>query len=201
MKKKIFNCISAFLLIFACCNTNSNKTLHGLYNNEIDCKDSLANSSYSEDALAFCPVLLEAIRSFIKDYSDEYDSVISVEIKNHGRDCFVIISTNMFYYTHLLCGYQIIDDKMIAYNYNFINDSISYYHLVSQLNTEEKKEFLFESECSKNLIDNTKLKTDFPTSFPNEHSDLATGWNYEPRCRQYRIHSPDSLELVFEGYY
>lgn len=167
----------------------------------IDSNDGLTGSSHNEDTLAFCSNLLNAIRSFINDYADEYEDVISIEIVNEGNDCFVFMSTNMYYYTHLLFGYQIIDDKMVAYYFNYNNDTLSFYNFVSQINTKDKKEFLSESECSNCLIDKSKLKTDYPIVFPNEYSDFATGWIYEPRGRKYIIHSPDSLELVFEGYY
>ena len=200
MKNKLIIYLNILVTLMICCNSNNNKMKQASPDGN-GCHDNMIASLSQEDTCAFCPMLLYAIKSFINDYSDDIDRVVSIEINNDGNCCFVFLSTNMFYYTQQLYGYQIIDNKMVAYNYNIINDSLSYHHPISQLQLNDKKEFLSESDCSNNLINKSKLNTNYPMSFPNEYSDFATGWDYEPRGRKYIIHSPDSLELVFEGYY
>ena len=183
-----------------CCQSNNNentfgntKDNHGL--------DSTFTVLTEKDTSAFCPILLNAIKSFIHDDMDELDCVVSIAIDNDGNNCYVFMSTNMYYFSPLLNGYQIVDNKMVAYYLNISNDTISKYKLLSQQNAEDFSNLLYESDCSHSLIDNSKLNTGFPKSFPDENSDFATGWFYEPRGRKYLIHSPDSLELVFEGYF
>ena len=200
MKNRIIISSALLLLLLMCCQSNNKENTLGITKDNQGL-DSTLTASSEKDTSAFCPILLNAIKSFIHDYSDDLDCVVSIEIDNDGSNCYVFMSTNMYYFSHLLNGYQIVDDKMIAYYLNISNDTISYFELSSQQNTEDISNLLYESDCSEGLIDKNKLNTDFPKSFPDENSDFATGWFYEPRGRKYIIHSPDSLELVFEGPY
>lgn len=198
MKNSII--ISLATLLLMCCQSNNKGNIYDSTKDNLS-RDSTLTTLPQKDTSAFCPILLNAIKSFIHDYTDDLDYVVSIEIDNDGSNCYVFMSTNMFYLSSLLIGYQIVDNKMIAYYFNISNDTVSFYELLSQQNTKDFNNLLYESDCFDGLIDKNKLNTNFPKSFPDENSDFATGWNYDPVGRKYIIHSPDSLELVFEGYY
>lgn len=200
MKNSIIISLATLLVLLMCCQSNNKENTYGMTKDNHSL-DSTLTTLPQKDTFAFCPILLNAIKSFIHDYTDELDCVVSVEIDNDGNNCYVFMSTNMFYISTLFNGYQIVDDKMVVYYFNISNDNLSFYELLAQQNTKDMNNLLYESDCANSLVNKNKLNTDFPKSFPDENSDFATGWNYEPRGRKYKIHSPDSLELVFEGYY
>ncbi len=200
IKSIIIISLATLLVLLMCCQSNNNENTYGMTKDNHSL-DSTLTTLPQKDTSAFCPILLNAIKSFIHDYTDELDCVVSVEIDNDGNNCYVFMSTNMFYISTLFNGYQIVDDKMVVYYFNISNDTISFYELLSQQNTKDYNNLLYESDCSDDLIDKSKLNIDFPKSFPDEDSDFATGWYYEPRGRKYKVLSSDSLELVFEGYY
>ena len=153
-----------------------------------------------KDTTAFRPVLLHEITSFIDKYKD-YGPIIILMAERKQNDCCIFMSTSYFYDTRFIIGYQIIDEKMVAYYYNYIQEGMSYYEFISALDTIGKDELLSENGCMDALIDKSKLKTDRPQSFLDENSEFAMYTDYDPVGRRYIIHSPDSLELVFEGYY
>lgn len=200
MKNSITISLATLLVLLMCCQSNNKENTYDMTKDNHGL-DSTSITLPKKDTSAFCPILLNAIKSFIHDYTDDLDYVVSIEIDNDGSNCYVFLSTNMFYLSPLLNGYQVVEDKMVAYYFNIFNDTISFYELLSQQNTKDFNNLLYESDCSDGLIDKNKLKTDHPKSFPDENSDFATGWNYEPRGRKYKVLSSDSLELVFEGFY
>ena len=200
MKNSITISLATLLVLLMCCQSNNKENTYDMTKDNHGL-DSTSITLPKKDTSAFCPILLNAIKSFIHDYTDDLDYVVSIEIDNDGSNCYVFLSTNMFYLSPLLNGYQVVEDKMVAYYFNIFNDTISFYELLSQQNTKDFNNLLYESDYSDGLIDKNKLKTDHPKSFPDENSDFATGWNYEPRGRKYKVLSSDSLELVFEGFY
>lgn len=200
MRNSLIIFMGAILFIFTYCNSKNNKATMDSTNSCLIHK-STCEQSYGTDTSAFCPILLNEIKNFIKDYSNDLDRVISIVIRNDGDNCYLLISNDMFYYSHLLYGYQVIEEKMVAYYFNFKDSTMTYNELVSQLQSRCVNDLLSESECSNRIIEKTKLRTDRPSVFPDELSDYAHGWFSEPICRTYIIHSSDSLELVFEGCY
>ena len=200
MRNSIIISLATLLVLLMCCQSNNKGNTYDITKDNHSL-DSTLITLPKKDTSAFCPILLNAIKTFIHDYTDDLDYVVSIEIDNDGSNCYVFLSTNMFYISPLLNGYQVVDNKMVAYYFNIFNDTISFYELLSQQDTKDFNNLLYESDCSNGLIDKNKLKTDYPMSFPDEHSDFATGWNYEPRGKKYKVLSSDSLELVFEGYY
>lgn len=200
MKNNIIISLATLLVFLTCCQSNTMENTCEMTKDNRGL-DSTVTSFPQKDTSAFCPILLNAIKSFIHDYTDDLDYVISIKIDDDESNCYVFMSTNMFYISPLLNGYQVIDDKMVSYYFNISNDTISFYQLLSIQNAKDFNNLLYESDCSDILIDKNKLKTDYPKFFPNENSDFATGWEYEPKGRKYKVHGLDSLELVFEGYY
>ncbi len=109
------------------------------------------------------------------DKEDEYNINIYIVFFSEKVDgCYITMSTAHFYDSHHLVGYIIINDKMIAF-------------------------YKPESECNKGLVDITKLKKGKPDGFIDENSEWANDI-YEPNGRKYKVHSKDSLELVYSGY-
>ena len=117
------------------------------------------------------------------------------------NECSIFMSTELWYDTRFIIGYQIIDETMVAYYYNYIDENMSYYDFITALDTKEKDELLNENGCLDAMIDKSKLRIDRPKDFLDENSEFSINTYYEPIGRRYIIHSPDSLELVFEGYY
>ena len=96
---------------------------------------------------------------------------------------------------------------MVVYCFNTIEDNWCYYDFVEKCQTNSPSELLTESKCAAFLIDKSKLITDPPKSyregpggFGDENSEFAD-YFYEPVGKRFRIHSADSLELVFDGPY
>ena len=80
-----------------CCQSNNKENTLGITKDNQGL-DSTLTASSEKDTSAFCPILLNAIKSFIHDYSDDLDCVVSIEIDNDGSNCYVFMSTNMYYF-------------------------------------------------------------------------------------------------------
>lgn len=203
MKSKITLLATALMLSLYGCNSKTDRLLTSS-NGEI-VPDSVFTVSTTVDSSAFCPSLLKEIKTFI---SQNGDPVITVQIEEKGIERYIFLGTNLYYDSRFLCGYEIIEDRMVAYYYSYADGINDLYDFMAMLNTKESRDLLKESDCAEYLIDKSKLKTDFPISFfddphngyADEKSPLADGF-YEPVGRRLLIHSSDSLELVFEGYY
>ncbi len=197
MKSLVILLISSFFLFVGCHTPNKQDN----YTNICDsiCVDTISTINNTSDSCAFCQALVREIKSFIN--KNDNCVVVSLCAKKTEKKCSLFMSTGLWYDSRFLIGYQIIDKKMVAYYYNYIDEDMSYYDFISALDTKGKDELLNENGCLDALIDKSKLKTDRPQSFLNENSEFAIYTDYEPIGRQYIIHSQDSLELVFEGYY
>lgn len=166
--------------------------------------DSISVDSKIIETSAFCPRLLEEIKSFIGRTGSR---LITIQIEEKENERYVNLLTYLYYDSRLLCGYEVIDGCMIAYYYTYA-DGINIYNFHSMLETKESSELLKESDCAEFLIDKFKLTTDLPNDFPedsigypNENSWFASNCTFEPWGRRFLIHNADSLELVFEGFY
>jgi hypothetical protein len=186
MKKIIY--ISFFLISFfaSCVNETINK---GKTDNNTKQKEILKNDKTD----AMCPTLLKEIENFIT-YNDSVDrggsiseDVYIVYLYRKKTVCYVTILQSLCYYQSLypqsisgsscnIDGFVLLNNKMIAF-YNLKND------------------------CNKGLVDITKLKKGKPKDFPDENSDIARYTTYDPIGKKYKIHSKDSLELVYFGYF
>ena len=184
MNKLIFILIS-FASVLVSCKNNSVK--------EKEVKNKKTKEMISEDKMTVIyPTLLEELEDVItyRDSIDMGSSIIGnvyiVFFSESKGDCYVTIFQSLCYYqsfypqtlshpSYNLEGYTLLNGKMIA----FYNP---------------------ESNCNKGLVDITKLKKGKPKDFPGENSDIAVHTNYDPWGKKYKIHSKDSLELVYSGY-
>lgn len=201
MKSK--KALLAIVLMLSLCGCH-NKTEKSLtsFNSEI-LADTIMSASPTVDSSAFCPSLLKEIKAFIRQNGEP---VIAMWIEDKGDDSFVFFTTALFYYSRYMHGYQIIDGRMVVYCYNVIEGIWCDYEFVGKYQADSS-ELLTESKCAELLIDKSKLITDLPKSyyedpngFADENSEFAD-YFYEPVGRRFRIHSADSLELVFDGPY
>ena len=179
MKNKLIIVIGAVLLLLAGCDTNSKKGISAKVSDTTH-YDSADVQLCEEDTIAFCPSLLIAIKSLINDYADDLESVVVLWVEEKDGQCVIALATQMCYITTILKGYQLVEGKMVAYYCDEVDD---------------------DNSCLDGVVDKSKLKKDFPSFFPDENSEFATGWDYDPRGRKYLVHSPDSLELIFDGCY
>ena len=96
---------------------------------------------------------------------------------------------------------------MVAYYYSYADGINDLYDFMAMLNTKESRDLLKESDCAELLIDKSKLEKGFPISYfddPKGYADEKSSFAYfcyEPQGKRLLVHSADSLELVFEGYY
>ena len=162
------------VLLLTSCNIDKRKQ-EGLINSSLDL-DSIRNQ---EEVIS--PLLREEITKFRK-YTDSINKESSINECVYGVDfymvndtCYLTIASTVFYNGKCLSGYVISDSVLIAiYNYNSCNQEI--------------------------LIDIAKLKKGKPKGFPDENSDIAIHTTFDPWVKKYKIHSKDSLELVFSGF-
>jgi hypothetical protein len=195
MKNYLILILAMFSIFVGCTNKQNN------YTNLCDSVyvDTISTINDNIDSCAFCQVLLREIKSFIN--KNENCVVVSLFAEKMENECSIFMSTELWYDTRFIIGYQIIDETMVAYYYNYIDENMSYYDFITALDTKEKDELLNENGCLDAMIDKSKLRIDRPKDFLDENSEFAIYTDYEPIGRRYIIHSPDSLELVFEGYY
>lgn len=100
--------------------------------------------------------------------------IVAVIISRVGEECSLMMGTQPFYNSQRLDGAFFINHRLFAI---YVEDSL----------------------CSKGLINFDQLQVPELTNFPNENNFEPLG-SYEPWGRKYKIHSPDSLELVYTGY-
>ena len=183
MKKVIFLSFIMVSLFIGCNNTSSD-------NKKANSKENEMTKANKTDAV--CPVLLKELESLIA-YNDSVDkgSTISGDVyivyfSRKETDCYVTIYQSLCYYQSFypqtlssprynIGGFILLKNKMVAF-----------YNLTS--------------ECNKGLVDINKLEKGKPKGFPDENSDVAIHTTYDPWGKKYKIHSKDSLELVFSGY-
>lgn len=148
-------------------------------------KDDLSSKKHESELTmteleGLSPTLLDELNKFIAKQDtlkneNHFDAkIIVVHFSKKDNDCYVSIGTSHFYNSQNLEGFLIIGDKMIA----FYNP---------------------QSECNKGLVNVSKLKAGMPNDFPDENSDIAIHTTYDPWGKKYKIHSQDSLELLYSG--
>lgn len=184
--------IVSVLLLYSCV-TKTNRQA-SIITNTID----LSPTSQVVGASPFCPALQSELIDFILEQQDPFVKVIRVWIEGRDGDCYVDMLSDICYDKCSLCGYYIIDSIMIAYDYIKRDENMSFHELYELLDSVDRHVLFKESECNNGLIDTTLLIKNTPVDFPNEEQICTS---YDGSGRKYKIHSPDSLELVFEGYY
>ncbi len=150
------------------------------------------------EASPFCPALQSELMDYMQKQHDPLAKVIRIWIYEQDGDCYVNMFSDICYDTCSLCGYCFIDSTLIVYDYIKRDDNMSFLELYDLLDSVDRHVLFKESECNNGLIDTTLLIRSAPIGFPNEEQICGS---YDGRGRKYKIHSPDSLELVFEGYY
>ena len=189
------NSIALFCLVFMVlaygCGSETAKTET---KNPID-NDSICQSFYTSP---FCSALNSELNDFILKRPDNYAKVISIWMEEQDGDCFLNMLYDICYNEYALCGYYIIDSIMVTYNYIKRDNNKSFAELYQLMDSINPNLFFKESECNFGLVDTTLLIRSIPIDFPNYHQVCTT---YDGIGRKYIIHSPDSLELVFEGPY
>ena len=170
MRKVIILVIIFTPLIFCCNNKIKDEEKE-------DINDSKKKTMHETNAI--CPVLLYELEELIstRDNDDNIASkdIYVVHFEDTEEGCFVLIGASMYYRSYAIKGYLIYNKKLIV----FYNP---------------------ESECNIGLVDIAKLQTGKPDGYLDEYSEKAIHTTYDPRGKRYKIHSKDSLELVFSGY-
>ncbi|MFP4664304.1 MAG: hypothetical protein ACLFM1_07735 [Bacteroidales bacterium] len=170
MNKTIY-VLSVVVFVFISCNNNDTSN-----NNEKKVEQIVVKNNN-----VISPVLLNELNQLI-DYRDSLKKKSSIKTDIYvvhfyksEEGCFVLIGPSIYYRSEEIKGYTVVKDKLIVI-YNT------------------------ESGCSKGLVDTNKLEKGKPKDFPDENSDIAIHTNYDPWGKKFKIHSKDSLELVYSGY-
>lgn len=156
--KKVF-LIGVILLPFMACK-EANNPKDSIAKTNFVCNDTIPN----QDTCAFSIVLLDEIKAFIGQFED-YGMVIPIRAIKKGNKCHLFMSIEMFYDTHFLIGYQIIDGKMVAYYNDYFDESTNHRDYFSQYSNKKKEELLYDNECLDCLIDKSKLRNNYPQTF------------------------------------
>ena len=173
MKKVIYMSFIFSFLLISCNSKTSNEK-------KTDSNKKQKEMIKENKTGAICPVLYKELESLIayNDSASKKDkfsiNIYIVFFSKKADGCYITISTTHFYDSHYLIGYIMINNKMIS----FYNP---------------------ENECNNGLIDVVKLEKEKPEGFIDENSEQANDI-YEPNGRKYKIHSKDSLELVYSGF-
>ena len=191
--------ISVMALLFVACDVTDRQNIF-LGKEELNSNDTIKQQLLDKDTCAFSPALLHEIMSFISE-SKDCEMIIPIRAERNGDKCHLFMTTEMYYNSHFLVGYQIIDGRMVACYNDYLDERTNHSDYFSRYADVEKHMLPIVNECLESLIDMSKLKRGYPTEYPNENTEGVMYWDYDPIGRRYIIHSPDSLELVFEGYY
>lgn len=191
--------ISVIALLFVACDVTDRQNKSS-EREDLNSNDTIPQHLLDKDTCAFSPTLLHEITSFISEFKN-CAMIIPIRAEKKEGKCHLFITTEMYYNSHFLVGYQIICGRMVAYYNDYFDESTKHSDYFLRYADKEKHELPIENDCLEGLIDMSKLKRGYPTDYPNENTEGVMYWDYEPIGRRYIIHSPDSLELVFEGYY
>lgn len=183
-------CFVFMVLAYGCGTETAKKETKAPVNN-----DSICQSLYSSP---FCSALNSELNDFIIKRPDNYAKVISIWMEEQDGDCFLNMLYDICYNEYTLCGYYIIDGIMVTYNYIKRDNNLSFAEMYQLMDSINPNLLFKESECNIGLVDTTLLIKSIPIDYPNYQQVCTT---YDGIGRKYRIYSPDSLELVFEGCY
>lgn len=167
-------------LLSSCYNKQSNiDSKYLVYKGTIDCKEQI------DDIIS--PLLLSVLDDLILLYDsiDNNTNIINLDFKKKGDDCFLKIYDLPDYYSNILKGYV-----------HYKNWIIILYNSDYKLGSEY---FIYNYECCDGLLDTTKLVKSKPSDKYRDAYTKGPERLYDPIGRVYKIHSKDSLELVFEG--
>lgn len=126
--------------------------------------------------------LCSNLRFEIKSFSDELDSltadslgIVAIIISMEEIKCSLIMATQPYYDSKRLDGAFFINRRLFVF---YIEDSV----------------------CDNGIIHFDLLNLPRMEDYPNENNFKPLG-SYEPWGRKYKIYGPDSLELVYKGYF
>ncbi|MDH5415245.1 MAG: hypothetical protein OEW87_14000 [Flavobacteriaceae bacterium] len=128
--------------------------------------------------IALSQNLYQELNNFVAIYDslNFQDSVIAISFYEEEKgDCILLFASQPFYDRRHCDGYFLLNNKMIAF-------------------------YEISSTCNVGLVKEEELKTEEIFDFPNENI-RHTFDSYDPWGRKYRVHSNDSIELVFSGYF
>ncbi|MDH6342442.1 hypothetical protein M2480_001064 [Parabacteroides sp. PFB2-12] len=161
--------------------------------------EAVTHADEMEDSLS--PALYSAIKSTICLYDSvyhnkrfysfgkEYANIIKVVFTKREDDCYVTIIDCLYYQTYLLNGYILYQKYMIVFD--------EYDPVEHELYIKASG---YDNACNCNLVNIEKLRRDTPPQeFHDENSEFVN-YDFDGIGRRYKIHSRDSLELVFEGF-
>lgn len=183
MRKLIFISTTFAFFLVSCNNTSI--------------KEKVVNNDEEQKEIMKQPIMngihsslfkeLERIIAYYRDSpvqeSPFKHDIFIVYFSHSGIDCYVTIFQSPWYYQ------KFYTKTLSSYNldgFSFLNGN-----MVAFYNIQDK--------CNKDLVDITKLKKEKPDGFPDENSDIAIHTIYESWGKKYKIHSNDSLELVYSG--
>ncbi|MDH6311926.1 hypothetical protein M2137_000685 [Parabacteroides sp. PFB2-10] len=174
--------VFSFVFIFFASCLSKREQLIAKENNETE---ALGNGALSLELLAQIEDLIQLYDDRKSEISTE-TNMIKMEFRRSNGECFLVLYDMPYYQRKKLKGYEIVNSYMIYYDDN--EDEL----YVNMYNLDEK--------CNCDLVDFDKLETEPLADYTEiENSDLREG-NFDPIGRIYKIHSRDSLELVFEGF-
>ncbi len=126
--------------------------------------------------------LCTSLRAEIKSFSDELDSLTSdsfgivvIVVKMEKTECSLRMVTQPYYDSKLLDGALLLNRRLFVF---YIEDSV----------------------CSSGIMHFGLLSLPNILDYPDENNFELLG-SYEPWGRKYKILCPDSLELVYKGYF
>lgn len=157
------------LLFFECRHNHTTRTV-------TDTKTAIDSLSISrldnKDSDAFNPILTTEIKDYIIKYCNlEEEKIILLWSEKDHDNSYLCMVTNYFFVKERLKGYSIVDDKMIAF-------------------------YGSEGKMRSSLLDTNKLIIGYPENYPDETSDIAYTWDYDPKMRKYRIIDADRIKDI-----
>lgn len=190
MKRELI--ISELLLImflFGCNNNQIEENQTTIYQDN--------NESITEEKSPFCQKVIDAIQECIYDSTERMQSAIySIWFAKTDGDCCFAIDKAICYDTKLAEGFYLIDDKLIVYyGTNVTCGAIMEGRIDPFINRENKVKC--DISC---LIDTILLLKECPAGFPDENSDEALYTQVDPYGKIFKVHSCDSLELIYYGF-
>ena len=166
--------IFLFTLLNTTC-TNNQKS-------EITNNKNQYSSKHKDTVSTLSHILHKELRDFIlyedrmfkKDESYGKWNIYIVNFFSKDGDCFVRFFSSLYYSVEDFSGYIIIENKMVAF-----------------YGTEKK--------CNCGLVNTSILQHSIINDYPSDSDGILTP--FEPKGKTFKIHSKDSLELVYSGYF